>query len=253
MPLASIAAFLQELRHTWQAGSLCTAVSGLRAFLRVTENGRRLLPAVPGHWLRKRTILPILTPGEEQRIWAVLQTAALSSRDKALMTLALLTGLRAVDLLALKLRDIDWQSDVIRLIQKKTQTPLVLPLLPAMGNALVQYIAQDRPPSASPWVFLSAQAPYHPLQGHASCYAIVRKVLTCAGVRLGHELKGTRLLRHHVASNMLRHGVALPTISSTLGHVNPETTNIYLTTDEEALRDCAATLTLIPMQVEALR
>lgn len=52
---------------------------------------------------------------------------------------------------------------------------------------------------------------------------------------------------------MLRNGVVLSTISATLGHVNPETTDIYLTADEEKLRDCAATLTLIPMTVEALR
>jgi site-specific recombinase XerD len=251
--LESISEFFRELRHTWHVGSLRTAASGLRSFLSFAENGSRLLTAVPGHLLRNRSILPVLTQDEEQAIWDVLQTDAVSSRDKAIMTLALLTGLRAVDIVALRLRDIDWHSDVIHIIQKKTKEPLVLPLLPAMGNALAMYISKDRPSSDSPFIFLSCNAPYQPLHGHTGCYAIVRKIFLCAGVRAGKELKGTRLLRHHVASKMLRKGVALQTISSTLGHVNPGTTDIYLTADEEKLRDCASTLTLIPMKVEELQ
>lgn len=253
LPLESISAFFSELRNIWEAGSLRTAASGLRSFLSFAENGNRLLTAVPGHLLRKRIILPVLTQGEEQAIWDVLKTDAVSSRDKALMTLALLTGLRAADIVTLELRDIDWQRDVIHIIQKKTKEPLVLPLLPAMGNALARYIATECPSSDSPLVFLSCNAPYQPLHGHGGCYAIVRKIFSCAGVRPGKELKGTRLLRHHVASKMLRKGVALQIISSTLGHVNPGTTDIYLTADEEKLRDCASTLILIPMKVEELR
>jgi site-specific recombinase XerD len=253
VPLESIHAFFSELRNTWEAGSLRTAASGLRSFLNFAESGSRLLTAVPGHLLRKRAILPVLTQDEEQAIWNVLQTDAVSLRDKAVMTLALCTGLRAVDISTLRLGDIDWQRDVIQIIQKKTKEPLVLPLLPAMGNALARYIAKDRPSSNSSFVFLSCNAPYQPLRGHTNCYAIIKKIFSCAGVRAGEELKGTRLLRHHVASKMLRKGVALQTISSTLGHVNPSTTDIYLTADEEKLRDCASTLALIPMKVAELR
>lgn len=185
VPLESISAFFNELRHTWEAGSLRTAASGLRSFLSFAANGSRLLTAVPGHLLRKRTILPVLTQNEEQAIWGVLQTDAVSSRDKAIMTLALLTGLRAADICTLRLRDIDWQSDVIHIIQMKTREPLDLPLLPAMGNALARYIAKDRPSSDSPFVFLTCNAPYQPLLGHGGCYAIVRKIFLCAGVRAG--------------------------------------------------------------------
>ncbi|MGY3718660.1 tyrosine-type recombinase/integrase [Sutcliffiella cohnii] len=96
-------------------------------------------------------------------------------------------------------------------------------------------------------------APHVPLKEHSSCYTIVRKIFTRAGVRVNNELKGTRLLRHHVASKMLRKGVAIQTISSTLGHVNPNSVDVYLSTDEEKMRDCALTLTVIPMKVEALK
>jgi site-specific recombinase XerD len=253
VPLESIYKFFNKLRGTWEAGSLRTAASGLRSFLRFTEDGNRLVEAVPDKLLRKRTIIPVLTQEEEQAIWDVLQTDAVSSRDKAIMVLALITGIRAVDILNLRLKDIDWRGDVINIIQKKTNEPLVLPLLPVIGNALVRYITNDRPKSDSPYIFMSLNAPYQPLREHSSCYAIVRKIFTCAGVRVNNELKGTRLLRHHVASKMLRKGVAVQTISSTLGQVNPNSADVYLTTDEEKMRDCALTLAIIPMKVEGLK
>jgi len=253
VPVESIPKFFDELKGTWEAGSFRTAASGIRSFLRFAEDESRLLTAVPGNLLRKRTIIPVLTQEEEQAIWDTLRTDVIFSRDKAIMVLALLTGLRAVDILNLRLCDIDWQGDVMNISQQKTNKPLVLPLLPPIGNALARYILNDRPESASPYVFLSFNAPHRPLKDHSACYAIVRKVFVRAGIRLRKELKGTHLLRHHVASKMLRKGVAIQTISSTLGHARPDSTDIYLTTDEENLRDCASTLSIIPMKVKELQ
>lgn len=253
VPLESIHQFFDQLRETWDSGSFRTVASGLKSFLRFTDDGNRLITAVPDKLLRKRAIIPVLTREEEQAVWDVLQTDAVSLRDKAIMVLTLLTGIRAVDILNLRLEDMDWHGDVINIIQKKTNEPLVLPLLPAIGNALVRYITNDRPKSDSPFVFLSRNAPHQPLKEHSSCYAIVRKVFASAGVRCGNELKGTRLLRHHVASKMLREGTAVQTISSTLGHVDLNSADVYLSTDEERMRDCALTLAVIPMKVEVLK
>ena len=192
-----------------------------------------------------------MTQEEEQAVWDVLKTDAVSSRDKAIMVLSLLTGLRAVDIVNLRLSDIDWKCDIISISQRKTNEPLALPLLPPIGNAIA--MINDRPKTDSPYVFLSYLAQHKPLKEHSSCYAVVRNVFSCAGVKLGNELKGTRLLRHHVASKMLKKGVAVQTISLTLGHVNPNSADIYLTTDEKMLRDCALTLSVIPMKVGGLR
>ncbi|MHB1420501.1 MAG: tyrosine-type recombinase/integrase [Bacillota bacterium] len=252
VPLELINEFFCELRKTWDPGSLRTAAAGLRSFLRFAEGGDKLLTAVPEKLLRKTAIIPVLTNEEEKAIWSVLRTDAVSSRDTAIMVLALLTGLRSVDILNLKLNDINWQCDFISINQRKTNEPLVLPLLPAIGNALARYIVKDRPKIDSPYVFLSFKAPHRPLKEHGSSYAVVRNVFSRAGVRLGNELKGTRLLRHHVASKMLKKGVAVQTISLTLGHVNPNSADIYLTTEEEKLRDCALTLSAIPIMVGGL-
>ena len=253
IPLELIQEFFCELRSTWDFGSLRTASSGLRSFLNFAEEGGRLLAAVPAKLLRKRTIIPVLTQEEEQAVWDVLKTDAVSSRDKSIMVLSLLTGLRAVDIVNLKLNDIDWKCDVISISQRKTKKPLALPLLPAIGNAIARYIINERPKSGLPYIFLSYNAPHKPLQEHASCYSVVRKIFSRAGIRLGNELKGTRLLRHHAASKMLKKGVAVQTISLTLGHADPNSADIYLTTDEQKLRDCALTLSVIPMKVGGLQ
>ena len=252
IPMGSIHEFFCALKSTWDPGSLCTAACGLRSFLNFAEDGRKLLSAVPDKLLKKRTIIPVLSQEEEQAVWDVLKTDAVSSRDKAIMMLSLLTGLRAVDILNLGLSDIDWNCDVINISQRKTNEPLALPLLPAIGNAIARYIVNDRPKSDSPYVFLSYNAHHKALKEHSSCYAIVRSIFLLAGVRLGNELKGTRLLRHHVASKMLKNGVAVQTISLVLGHVNPNSVDIYLTTDENMLRECALTLSVIPMKVREL-
>jgi len=252
IPMGSIHEFFCDLRSTWDPGSLRTAACGLRSFLNFAEDGRKLLSAVPDKLLKKRTIIPVLAQEEEQAVWDVLKTDAVSSRNKAIMVLSLLTGLRAVDILNLGLSDIDWNCDVVSISQRKTNEPLALPLLPAIGNAIARYIVNDRPKSDSPYVFLSYNAPHKALKEHSSCYAIVRSIFSLAGVRLGNELKGTRLLRHHVASKMLKKGVAVQTISLVLGHVNPNSVDIYLTTDEKKLRECALTLSVIPMKVREL-
>ena len=253
VPAKSIHMFFIELRDTWDPGSFRTAAAGLRSFLSFAEDESRLLAAVPGKLLRRRSIIPILTQEEEQAVWDILKTDAVSLRDKAIMLLSLLTGLRAVDIVNLKLNEINWQCDAISINQMKTSEPLVLPLLPAIGNALARYIIHARPKSDLPYVFLSYSAPHTPIKDHAGCYAIVRNIFTRAGIRLGNELKGTRLLRHHVASKMLKNGVPIQTISLTLGHVNPNSADIYLTTDEKMLRECALTLSVIPMKVGGLQ
>jgi integrase len=193
-----------------------------------------------------------LTQEEEQSVWNVLKTDVVSSRDKAIMALLLLTGLRAVDIMNLRLCDLDWKCDFINISQSKTHEPLVLPLLPPIGNAIARYILNDRPKTDSPYVFLSDNAPHKPLKEHSACYSVVRNIFSHAGIRLGNEMKGTRLLRHHVASKMLKKGVPVQTISLILGHVNPNSTDIYLTTDEKELRDCALTLSIIPMNMGGL-
>ena len=248
-----VPSFFQHLLATYAPTSICTVASHIRSFLRFAEGGERLVPPIPSRCARNKPIIPILSDKEHDALKNVLQSDKVPIRDKAIIQLALRTGLRAVDIKRMKLSDIDWLNDTISIIQSKTGKPFKIPLTADVGNFLSSYILKDRPKTDSPHVFLRSVAPYRPLCSHAAFYAIVRKSFHQAGIRLGDERKGTHVLRHSVASMMLSKGVPVTTISSLLGHANKTSTDVYLVTDENRMRECALPLGEIPMSCGGLR
>jgi integrase len=95
-------------------------------------------------------------------------TTPAGKRNYAMLLLTLRTGLRAVDIINLKLGDIQWKRNAIEIVQSKTGTPLVLPLLTDIGNAIADYILNGRLESKQPYLFLRTQAPYRKLSARAS-------------------------------------------------------------------------------------
>lgn len=242
-----VPSFFQHLLSTYRPTSIRTVASNIRSFLRYAGGGDRLLPAVPWRCVRAKTTIPILDDQERDALVNVLKTGPVSLRDNAIILLALRTGLRAIDIVKMKLGDIDWRNDTISIRQAKTMTALIIPLTAEVGNALSAYILRERPPADSPCVFLRIIPPFVPLAGHTACYALVRKVFRQAGIRPGRERKGTHVLRHSAASRMLAKGVPVTTISTMLGHSDKSSTDVYLQTDEARMRDCALGLDDIPM------
>ena len=98
---------------------------------------------------------------------------AVSTRDAALTLLALTTGLRACDIIALKLADIDWRGQTIGIVQQKTNNPLTLPLAALVTAKLAAYVLDERPNSNDDHVFLRSVAPYTRLADHASIYVVI--------------------------------------------------------------------------------
>ena len=183
---------------------------------------------------------------------ALLQRNQLSFRDKSIILLALRTGLRSVDILNIRITDIDWINDAITISQSKTGVLFKLPLTTDVGNALSAYLLDERPDTNTPFLFVRSIAPFTPLSGHSACYAVVRRAFHRAGIRVGSERKGIHLLRHSAASRMLSKGVPITTISSLLGHADKASTEIYLTTDRDRMRECAIDLATIPVQCPGL-
>ena len=246
-----VPAFFQHLLATCKPTSIRTAASWIRSFLRFSEEDR-FLRAVPSGYVRNRPIIPILSDVEHDALLHVLQSSRLPLRDKAIILLALRTGLRAVDIVGMRLRDIDWVNDTIFISQVKTGTPFKIPLVADVGNVLSAYILNERPKTDSLFVFLRSRAPFKELSGHSTCYALVRRAFHHAGIRLGSERKGIHVLRHSVASKMLSHGIPITTISSLLGHANKSSTEVYLSTNEEGMKACALDLSEIPMKCGGL-
>ena len=225
--------------------------SNMRSFLRFCE-APELLLAVPSRCLRNKPIIPILSDQEHDALKALLQRNQLSFRDKSIILLALRTGLRSIDILNIRLTDIDWINDTITILQSKTGVAFKLPLTTDVGNALSAYLLDERPDTNTPRVFVRSIAPFAPLSGHSACYAVVRRAFHRAGIRVGSERKGVHLLRHSAASRMLSKGVPITTISSLLGHADKASTEIYLTTDRDRMRECALDLATIPVQCAGL-
>ncbi|MGI5182479.1 tyrosine-type recombinase/integrase [Dactylosporangium sp. CA-152071] len=233
---ASVLRFLESLSGRWATSSLFWVVSNFRPFLKFT--GRNDLVDAAGLAVvrRSHTILPVLPDEVERLVVHACATPAISARDAAITLLAMTTGLRACDIINLRLADIDWRARTASLVQQKTHNPLTVPLTDLLVGRLADYVLDERSDSSDDHVFLRRVAPYTRLSDHASIHRVITTVFGKAGVT---DVKaGTRLLRHNAASRLLRAAVPLPTISAVLGHASLESTDLYLSVDEDRLLDC---------------
>jgi site-specific recombinase XerD len=233
---ASVLAFLESLLDRWAKSSLFWVVSNLRPFLKFT--GRNdLVDAVNLAGVRRsHAIIPVLSDDDEDLVLRACASGAVNARDAAMTLLALTTGLRACDIVRLRVADINWRGQTIGIVQQKTGNPLTLPLPALVMGKLADYVLDERPGSADGHVFLRSVAPHLRLTDHASVHRVLVKTFRTAGVR--DAMVGTWFLRHNAASRLLRAAVPLPTVSAVLGHAAEESTNVYLSVDWERLLEC---------------
>ncbi len=239
---ASVLGFLESLRGRWAATAMWSVVTNFRPFLNFTQRVDLLNALKMAGVKRHHGIVPLLGSDEEQIVVRACINGQVSARDAAITLLALVTGLRACDLIALRLQDIDWRGMTVGIVQQKTGNPLTIPLPAAIAGKLAEYVLDERPEAADDHVFLRAVAPHTELAGHASIYQVTKRVFKAAGA--DRTRVGTRLLRHNAASKLLRAGTPLPTISAVLGHSSPDATNVYLSADTEHMRVCVLPLPL---------
>lgn len=204
---------------------------------------KRILSCLP--ILRdKRKNIQYLTTEEVATFRGLFENAdnILSFRNRAIGILLLYTGLRGCDIAALKLNSIDWENEKIAINQQKTEEPLELPLLPVVGNAIYDYIISERPNAEEEYLFLTELKPYTPL-AKGSVGSIATKIFRIAKVRqsVGNR-KGTHIFRHNLATTLLEKGISQPVISKTLGHISPNSLEIYLRADFVHLKECAISI-----------
>jgi len=230
--------FINDQTSVWNNGGLRKALCGLRAFSQFIKRNDIYEFFKSMRVPREKFIIPYLTHDEINRLWDYIKSDIILYRDKAIILLCLITGIRASDIINLKLNDINWSSNTISFVQQKTGNPLSLPLLPAVGNALFDYITKERPRLESDIVFLRSLAPYNPLSDHSSIYSIINKACNTATIATENRVRGTTLFRHNAASQLLRKSIPQATIAAVLGHANPNTTSIYITTDDNTIKKC---------------
>jgi len=235
-----VADYIAVVAATYPNDGGRTLISVFKPFLTFTGHSTWITAGSMMRLQRKRVILEPHTDTEMATVFDHLAAGQVTARDQAIVLLSLTSGLRACDIVGLMIEDIDWRTETIRLIQSKTGNPLTLPLLPAVGNALTQYLLHDRPDTTDRHVFVRTKAPHHKLSGHSSIYCVMKRVFAGAGLAPGRC--GTLLSRHSAASRMLIAGTPLPTISAVLGHTRPESVDRYLQTDTDQLRACVLPL-----------
>jgi site-specific recombinase XerD len=239
--------FIVVLREKWSESGMRSAICALHPFMAFMDR-RDLEDTVKGiRTVKTRSIIPTLSCEEQSALWDALDVGGgLMARDRTIVLLSLLMGMRACDIVNLRLKDINWRSGHIAFTQTKTKNTALLPLLPVVGNALSEYILNERPTVGFDHVFISKNAPHCPLSGHTSCYVVVKKAFRVAGIDMRQGVCGTRLLRHNAATRMLKSGAAVEVIAAVLGHVDIDSTELYLSVDEEGLRICTLPLPKIP-------
>lgn len=237
--------YIKETNQTRQREVLCE----LRGIFRYLERNDLLVAIAGIHAPRIRRIIPTLSKEENQKIESVINDGLVTLRDAAIVIIGLSCGIRACDLIKLRLSDIDWVNETITFKQSKTGNQVCLPLTLTVGNAIARYISEERSNSESNYLFLRTLAPFSPLADHASCHAIVSRVFQKAGIEKGNRIYGMHMLRHNAASTMLKNEVPIETIAAILGHSSPDTTDIYITTDEERLRECVLPMVTISKEV----
>ena len=171
-----------------------------------------------------------------QRLLAVAGRDAPGGRcNYAMLLLIASYGLRGCEARALRLSDIDWVHDEITIFASKTGRRRRLPLTRPVGEAILDYLLADRPPSPHEEVFLSSRPPHGPLRSKMNPW--LGRQLDEAGIVTPR--RGAHILRHSLAVHLLRSGETLKSIGDVLGHRHPDTTFIYTKLHVEDLRTVA--------------
>lgn len=158
---------------------------------------------------------------------SISRTSNVGKRDYAMVTLCSRLGLRVSDVANLSFNNINWENNSISILQYKTGNPLTLPLLPLVGNAIIDYLKNARPKSTSNKVFLSCRPPYCEMNP-GSVHSAIAVAFRNSGVKFGDRHHGGHALRFSLAQRMLDKSIPIPIISESLGHTEVDVTRTYI-------------------------
>ncbi len=242
--IQSMLVFLSERLSLNSRGTVFPIVRHILSYLHSAGfvvadfSGMVLTPACRSMHLR-----PYITASDEDNLYQAMENSPL--RNKAMMRLALRLGLRDIDVCNLRFSQIDWKNDQIVLEQEKTGVTLCLPLLEDVGNAIIDYIMNERPAAAKnyPFVFVRQQAPHKKLE---SMYTVCSRLFEKADIKtVNRDSRGTHVCRYTLTHKLLLKKVPHQVITDTLGHISKESDKPYLSMEEKMLRECPLGFSLI--------
>ena len=186
---------------------------------------------------RESKIYPTLPKSDiAKMLEAIDRKTVTGKRAYAVMLLGIVLGLRACDVVNLKLTDIDWINGEIKVLQSKTAKTVVLPLTEDVGMALQDYILNARPKTNSKHIFIRLNAPFNAIKAAVTIGEIFRDCCIAAGIDHGKRFHS---LRRTLGTSMVNSGTAVTTVAQILGHTEIDSTKKYIAVDCEHLKLCA--------------
>jgi site-specific recombinase XerD len=241
---SDISSFVQRHACSMTPKRAQLMVSALRSFFRfLLERGEivtDLAACVPSvaDW-RLSTVPKYLGAEEVERLLSSCdQPTKVGRRDHAILLLLARLGLRAGEVVAMELDDIDWRAGQIS-VRGKGQQHDRLPLPQEVGDALATYLHRDRPSISTRRVFIRVRAPLRGFAGPVAISCIVRRAIQRADLPVLGKGVAAHLLRHSLATGLLREGASMPEIGEVLRHRSAATTEIYAKVDIGGLRSLA--------------
>lgn len=242
LSVRDVDAYLKQCCVGLRRASIEECIVCVRDFLRhLYRSGRTtsdLGGTVIGPRIYEHEDIPSALRGEEvQRVLEVTREdrTSVGIRDYAILMLLSTYGLRAAEIVKLRLEDIDWRRDVLRVRHSKNGIYSELPLLSEPGEAVLRYLEKARPASTHREVFLRIQAPHRAFKNGSILNCVTSARLRAAGVT-PQGRKGPHAFRHARAVSLMRSGVPLKIIGDVLGHTSAAATAEYLKLATEDLR-----------------
>jgi integrase len=203
----------------------------------------------------RKKIYPAFSPEDMKSILLQPDTSTLSGkRDYAVLILASVTGMRAIDIANLKLFDIRWKERTIHFIQHKTGNSVALPLDPKATFAISDYILNGRPESDNSYIFLTESKPFHKLSDKSSIANILNKCIIKAGIEKSpYDGKSFHAFRRNMGIWLLNTSSSPELISQILGHRSRDVLKRYLPLTTHSLSICALGFEDIQVQAEVYK
>ena len=240
-----VISYINSVKSKYSEHSLKTIKNILRLLFNwlnnekvTTFNGKQIFPII-----KKINRNKILSSYSKQEIKLMLESIDNTAKDGKciylILSLLVYYGIRVGDLMNLKFENIDFEQNLIRINQRKTQKELVLPLIDEVKFALIDYLKNGRNYSEcdSDYILITMHAPFTKFNSDASIHHFITDVMDKANVDYTNKHHGAHSFRHSIATNMINDNIPLSEICSILGHSSTRVTDIYITKNIDKLKE----------------
>lgn len=211
---------------------------------------RKLITWIPR--MKKHKRIPQYLTSEEADIFRETlrdESNGLTFRDRAVGALLFYTALRSIDIAELLISDVDFENDIISIVQEKTDEPWEISLSAAVGNPIYDYIHMERGNNTDPHLFISKHRPFKGITRKTVSGLILNRIFDAACVRMETtDRRGSHIFRHHLTKAMLEHEISGTVIAEALGHSSTASTEAYLNSDFPHLKMCGLNIEKFPLK-----